>query len=222
MGVAEWFSLGAIQVLEGPDGLWVFVDVDLNKSRPDKLASPSATHEVQFQRVVAFNRDGVQYQNTLTPGPSFNRNLGFIFRYGPSFYLFAGQSMGSPERMYIWRDGRFRLLDGEGLIEITKQLGLAGDSPAAQRAKLEAVTRAEGWRIVYTWIGGWPGADEIKTETHGIKLRFVQNGTMQSIVASSTNDRRWEVTLVEIETARGKCERAPGERKKEHRRGGKS
>lgn len=74
-------QLGPIQILERPDDIWLFVQVDRIVRRSD-LASPNVSTTVDSQWLFVVDARGALRQKPVKVGPNFSTNTSEIFWFG--------------------------------------------------------------------------------------------------------------------------------------------
>lgn len=151
-----WSEVKHIQILEGPDKIWVFVEVVRITDYTDEvlmhLMSKHSDKEIVSQTVFSIDRLGNVTETAITrgTGPTLHPNLCRIFRLADGFYLYEFASAGHPASLYRWRQDRFSPMDDRDSDEIRKQLLRAEQSPRLAEVidELDAMSGREGWRCV--------------------------------------------------------------------------
>ena len=95
-----WSEIGSIQMLEGPERIWVFVEVVRITDYTDEvlmhLMSKHPDREIVSQTVFTIDRLGNVTEKAITrgTGPTLHPNLCRIFRLADGFYLYQFASAG--------------------------------------------------------------------------------------------------------------------------------
>jgi hypothetical protein len=151
-----WSEIGSIQILEGPDRLWVFVEVVRITDYTDEvlmhLMSRHRDREIVSQTVFNIDRLGNVTEKAITrgTGPTLHPNRCRIFRRADGFSLYEFASPGRPASLYRWREDRFSPTDERDSEELGKKLLRAeqADRLATVIDELDAISGREGWRCV--------------------------------------------------------------------------
>ena len=166
MGIGEkqttWEHFDSVQVLAGPDEMWLFLEVDRMIHLPGVMVSAPTRSIGHRQIVLVVGPDGEPRRTFLVPdnGTSFHKNLGHIFRHGDQTYLFEGASKYTRRSVFIWSDSRFELLPRVEGDELLRSNGLSELSPAEIDSALDELSNRSGWRslMVETWFAHWSEA----------------------------------------------------------------
>lgn len=216
----SWSELGDIQVLEGPEKIWVFVEVvritDYTDELVQHLMSRHPDRQIVSRSVFTIDRAGNVSKTPLAEltGPDFDPDQNPIFRFSDEFYQYRSGSLGRPASFYRWHRDRFIPLDGRDSDAIKKQLG--ADEPAdlvEVMLRLEAMTEQDGWRNAYSHamgvllkqephagqerLPGWPDVPFV-SDRHQVQvvvrmadqLKGVASFRRSSVVASSLSKTR--------------------------------
>lgn len=151
-----WSEIGSIQILEGPERIWVFVEVVRITDYTDEvlmhLMSRHPDEEIVSQTVFTIDRLGNVTEKAITggKGPTLHPNLCRIFRLADGFYLYRFASAGRPASLYRWHEGRFSPMDEHDADEIRKKLFRPGQAhrDAEVIDELDAISGREGWKCV--------------------------------------------------------------------------
>lgn len=151
-----WSEIRSVQILEGPERIWVFVEVVRITDYTDEvlmhLMSRHPDEEIASQTVFTIDRLGNVTEKAIArgAGPTLHPNLCRIFRLGDGFYLYNFASAGSPASLYRWREDRFSPMERRESEEIRKKLLRAeqSDRYAGVIDELDAISGREGWRCV--------------------------------------------------------------------------
>lgn len=149
----------SVQVIAGPEELWLFLEVDRLVCRPGAFVDPPIVSVGHRQIVVIVSADGAAKRIVVghANGVSFHENLGRVFRHRDGIYLYQGRSMNTRESVFVWTIDRFQLMsiaDGDDLL---RQNGLADLHPARVHAAFDGLTLGSGWQPLlaksglYTW-----------------------------------------------------------------------
>jgi hypothetical protein len=152
-----WSEIGHIQILEGPEKIWVFVEVvritDYTGNPFLHLMSKHPDTEIVSQSVFTLDRLGNVTRTAIAKGtgPNLGPDLHPIFRLSDGFYQYDAGSMGRPASVYWWRRDRFSPLDERESVEVKQRLRRVeqDDHFIDVFLKLEAITEREGWRNLY-------------------------------------------------------------------------
>lgn len=145
-----WSEIGSIQILEGPERIFVFVEVVRITDYTDEvlmhLMSKHPDEEIVSQTVFTVDRLGHVTEQVIAGnrGPTFHPNLGLIFRQTDSFYLYRFPSAGRPASLYRWRGDRFSLLDERESKQVKKNL--PDERKPRLEEELKAISERDGWR----------------------------------------------------------------------------
>jgi hypothetical protein len=152
-----WSEIGHIQILEGPEKIWVFIEVVRITDYTDELflhlMSKHPDTEIVSQSVFTLDRLGNVTQTPIAKGtgPNLDPDLHPIFRLADGFYQYDGGSMGRPASVYRWRGDRFSPLDERESKEAKQRIRRVepADRLTDVLLELEAITEREGWRNLY-------------------------------------------------------------------------
>lgn len=174
-----WSEIGSIQILEGPERIWVFVEVVRITGYTDEvlmhLMSRHPDEEIVSQTVFTIDRLGNVTEKAITggKGPTLHPNLCRIFRLADGFYLYRFASAGRPASLYRWREGRFSPMDEHDADEIRKKLVRPGQAhrDAEVIDELDAMSGREGWKCVAEVAFAFnKDAAPFVSARHGIKI----------------------------------------------------
>ncbi len=90
-----WNQVSYMQVLEGPEKIWVFVEVERITSFDEEIfahfMSAHPRKEVVSRSVFAIDSRGKPTEQVVSSktGPTFHSNLSRIFRLSDGFYLYG-------------------------------------------------------------------------------------------------------------------------------------
>ena len=152
-----WSEIGHIQILEGPEKIWAFVEVVRITDYTDELflhlMSKHPDRETVSQTVFTIDRLG---NVTKTPiarntGPGLDPDLKPIFRLSEGFYQYDAGALGRPASVCRWRGDRFSRLDERESKEVKQKLRRVeqADLLIDGLLELEAISEREGWRNLY-------------------------------------------------------------------------
>jgi hypothetical protein len=152
-----WSEIGSIQILEGPERIWVFVEVVRITDYDDELflhlMSKHPDKEIVSRTVITVDRLGNVTRTAIAKGagPNLDPDLHPIFRLSDGLYQYDAGSMGRPASVYRWRGDRFSPLDERESKEVKQKLRRVeqDDGLTDVLLELEAITEREGWRNLY-------------------------------------------------------------------------
>jgi hypothetical protein len=152
-----WSEIGHIQVLEGPEKVWVFVEVVRITDYTDELLlhlmSKHPDKEIVSQSVYTVDRLGNVTETVIAKGgaPNLDPDLHPIFRLPDGFYQYSPAAKGRPASFYRWRGDRFGPLDERESKEVKQRLGRVEQAGPLIDALLELdrITEREGWRNLH-------------------------------------------------------------------------
>jgi hypothetical protein len=152
-----WSEIGHIQILEGPERIWVFVEVVRITDYTDELflhlMSKHPDKEVVSRTVFMVDRLGNVTRTAIAKGagPNLDPDLHPIFRLSDGLYQYDAGSMGRPASVYRWRGDRFSPLDERESKEVKQKLRRVeqDDRLTDVLLEMEAITEREGWRNLH-------------------------------------------------------------------------
>lgn len=108
----KYSTLGSIQVLAGPQEMWVFYETDHRVTRSCTICSHPARTVGHSQHVLTINENGLVSHDEvpLEYGISFHPNLSTIFEKQGEIYLCSGQSASYRRSVFRWTGRQFELL----------------------------------------------------------------------------------------------------------------
>ncbi len=141
-----WQTVGAVQLLAGPDELWVFVEVDRLVRHPGPLAEPPIVAYGHAQAVAVVTSSGHVRVVPVHPddGPSFNANLGGFVHLDGRLHLLVGPHMGADSGLLRWEEPIFVGLPPRESIALLRAHGLERMRWPDLYATLAAVNRPAG------------------------------------------------------------------------------
>jgi hypothetical protein len=152
-----WSEIGHIQILEGPERIWVFVEVVRITDYTDELflhlMSKHPDEEIVSRTVFTVDRLGNVTRTAIAKGagPNLDPDLHPIFRLSDGLYQYDAGSMGRPASVYRWRGDRFSPLDERESKEVKQKLRRVeqADRLTDELLELEAIMERDGWRNLY-------------------------------------------------------------------------
>ena len=220
-----WSEIQHIQILEGPETIWVFVEVVRITDYTDELflhlMSKHRDVEIVSRSVFTIDRLGNVAERAVAENTAcgFDPVLDPIFRLSDGLYQYHAPSLGRPASFYRWRGDRFSPLDERESKDIKKHLGVQTFPRVLD--ELRAISERQGWRCIYREDahGFTESADPFVSDKHLIKIRVgtshKESGwrslRLSSVVASSiSKPKPWTRILIEVNTkserVRGKSE----------------
>lgn len=202
-----WERVGPVQVLGGPDEVWVFAEKDVMITNPGFLASPNVVNIGHYQTVVVFDATGEKQRFSISKGPSFEPNFGPIFRQEDGFYLIHGQSMGQYRSMFRWSEDHFDLMPIEESEQWLRKVGLDSTRLPEFDSKIDQITLENGWKH----LSGEEFEAAIEDEEFSwngtrFKCEVVDNGTRFRI-AFADQVQPFDVTIFDLDPVRKKISR---------------
>jgi hypothetical protein len=152
-----WSEIGHIQILEGPEKIWAFVEVVRITDYTDelflRLMSKHPDKESVSQSVFTIDRMGNLTKTAIakSTGPDLDPDLKPIFRLSDGFYQYNAGAMGRPASVYRWRGDRFSGLDERESKEVKQKLRRVEQADLLNDGllELEAISEREGWRNLH-------------------------------------------------------------------------
>ena len=187
-----WLTPGRVQVLQGPDGVWVFLEVRRCVTRTAPFASPSYVAHTVDQRVIRIRPDGTSLLQDCAPEPSLS--LGELVWDDSTFYFLCWGSPNHPRHLYRWTGRQFECLATTEATQWLQRLGVADASPFETTARLRSHTEQSGWRAVA--LGDSEKHTALAT-VGGIRVYAEMRGSTYRLLAEGA---QWRVLLLEIDT----------------------
>lgn len=226
-----WSQVSSIQILEGPDEIRVFVEVERITSFDDEvIAHLMSTHprvERVSQTVFTIDPRGkVTEQAVATKaGPTFHPNLGRIFRCPGGFYLYGFPSLDRPASLYQWREDHFERLGASESDEVRKAIAPFERLEPLVRVidGLDGLSAKTGWRCMAEEACMFStDAQPFASARHHIKIR-VEMGkapagilrTSELIAETTSEAEPWSRTLIKVDTKKEKGRHRLGRTKDE-------
>jgi hypothetical protein len=209
-----WSEIKHVQILEGPDQIWVFVEVVRITDYSDELflhlMSKHPDEEIASRSLFTIDRLGKVTEKAVAEGTAcrFDPDLNPIFRLSGAFYQYDAGSLERPASFHRWRGDRFGPLDERGSREVKKLLG--SESYPRVLDDLKAISERAGWRCV--WGDAHlltESAEPFVSARHQVKIsvqmsdkeRGWRSLRLSSVVASSVaKDKPWSRKLIEVNT----------------------
>lgn len=213
-----WWQLGAVQVFEGRDEVWIFTEADRRVRRPGALVEPTVVSLGHRQRVVALGCEGVKFSSDLVgDAATFNHNLSELFRWHGRFYCMQISSGGRPPHLWEWEGDRFAYVEANTSNEILDSLELLDATPSELPQLLDRVTRADGWRRVLAENQPTTTAlSRASMKGAAIDLSLERSGDSEFLIAQGASDvpdaGRWTATIMQADLTRTKLSEAEYER----------
>ncbi len=207
-----WLHMSDLQVFEGSEGVTLFIGVERTMRYPGFLQEAPIRKPVTLYRIDVSGDGEVKSQPLMFSGwKTFNTNISPILRLQNAFYLVEGQSMGRPYcQLHEVKSERIESLTREESDTILRSVGLRCGSDDFQQ--LDEVTQRNGWRRLNreSYSIGLGFMEPILSKRHGLRLRFVEDGQLQQIVAESlSGTNRWAKSLVSVSTMPWKSYESP-------------
>lgn len=202
-----WEQVGPVQVLGGPDEVWVFAEKDVMITNPSFLASPTYVNIGHYQTVVVFDAKGEKQRFSISKGPSFQPNFGPIFRQADGFYLIHGESMGQYRSMFRWSNNHFDLMPLEESESWLKEMGLGSVRLPEFDPAIDQITEANGWKHLLR--DAFEGSVEGEEFTwNGMQLACeVSDKGKRFRIASVDQNQPFDITIFEMDPVRKKTSR---------------
>jgi hypothetical protein len=214
-----WHRLGYVQVLEGPDRVVLFVEVNRAMRWPGLIARHSHNFAAAFLRIDVFP-DGRIERTTLSSDLedrlTFNTNLYVVVHLADGFYLLKDAA----RPVYRLGPDRVDRLSSEEAVRATGNEVLHARTALFDLSRLDAISARRGWRRLNHEPGNGPyllRSDSIDSTRHGVRLRhtggWLNPDAPESIIAESfSSTQRWTRTLIEVDTRRWTSYKAPSDR----------
>ena len=212
-----WTQIAYLQILEGPDEVWVFIEVQRVTDYRDelfaKLMSAQRLTETASQSVFRIDTRGKATETVITPKPelSFHPSRSQIFRMADGFYLYDQLAMNHPASLLKWRGDHFSPLS-EGESKEANKLIVAQRYPGVLK-ELDTISARNGWRnLSGRAFGLSDSAHPFESSKHQIRVS-VKLGDMRdrpidasfrpsAVVAESIlKDEPWTKTLIKVDTS---------------------
>jgi hypothetical protein len=145
-----WYAIGPVQVLGGPDEVWVFAEKSVMIRVPGWFVEAPIRTNGHHQEVVVFDAKG-EKDRCIIPelGPTFHTNIGRIFRQADGFYLIQGEFMGYHRSMFRWSKNHFELMPLEESEDWLKKVGLDAKKVPEFDPAIDKISAANGWKHLY-------------------------------------------------------------------------
>lgn len=188
-------DLGPIQVFEGPDEIWLFVEIDRRRHILGAFASPTIIRSGVRQIVCVITADGVQSQftNDAPLGVPFNGNLSCIYR-SDGFYGFYSSSE-EDSHLFKWEKDHFeRLKNTETAEKLPQYIFKSRISDY-----LDGLSHENGWRIAFEETQTpWDQDIEIPDKKVRLRITTSKDEKYRYISAESLADRAWKKQMIEV------------------------
>jgi hypothetical protein len=193
------YGVGPIQVLGGPDEIWVFMERNILAARTGW--SDYYLRIACDQEVIIFRASGEKKRISIPDGKevTFHENMSRVFRHNNDLYLLRGASGGWHGSLFKWENDHFELMPLESYYDFVKANGL--DENIAQfDPGLDRLTEQGGWTHLcgdVDWIMApftftWNGQEfEIEDER--------QPGDTKVHIRSLGLERQWEEVLLQFD-----------------------
>ena len=175
-----WTEIGYVQILEGPEKIWLFVEVlRITDFSDEILADLMSTHpqkERLSQSVFTIDARGNTTEQVVSSksGPTFHPNLSRIFRPSRGFYLYHFPAMNRPASLYQWRGDHFGRLAEDESDEVRKAIAPFERLEPQLRVieGLDDLTAKTGWRCMTDDVFMFNKvAQPFVSDNHQIKIR---------------------------------------------------
>jgi hypothetical protein len=214
-----WTQIAYLQILEGPDEVRVFLEVERVTDYRDevfaRLMSAHPTEETVSQSVLTIDARGKATETVIPrkpPGPTFHPNLSNIFRMPDGFYLYDQPAMNHPASLLKWRGDHFAPLSERESEEARKLI--SDQTFPGVLNELDAISARSGWRRQSDRAFMFSdSAHPFVSSKHQIRVS-VKVGDMQerpidasfrpsAVVAESIlKGEPWTKTLIKVDTSR--------------------
>jgi hypothetical protein len=193
---APYRRLQSVQVLQGPDEIWVFVDEVEFHWRGD-MASPNWIHNTVDIHVYVIGREGVHGEFHLPPAPvdTINPNITALFFWNGSLHVTPTASLRHPPELYFWSNHEFVAAESSDLAELNDRSGLLSKNPQEKVAALDELSSQVGWSVLYRGDASIPptigriGPAEIRIRSDS------QNGPTEVIIESLSGMPDWDLRV---------------------------
>ena len=204
-----WYAIGPVQVLGGPDEVWVFAEKSVVIRIPGRFVEAPIRTNGHHQEVVVFDANGPKERIVIPEmGPTFHTNIGKVFRQADGFYLIQGQSMGYHRSMFRWSKDHFELMPLEESEAWLKKQGLDANKIPEFDPAIDKITEANGWKHLY--------GDKAQLLTHegpfawkDLRMKFkVERDAMTKYrIVSTDQDKPLELDVLAFDPARKQISR---------------
>lgn len=217
-----WHHLGDAQVLEGPDRVVLFIEVERAMWWPGFIGVAPHNHAAAFLRIDIFPDGRVErttLRSDLEGHITLNTNLYAVVYLADGFYLVENPSY-APKPAYRLGPDRIDPLSPEDAIRATGRDVLHTSDSMFDLSRLDSISAGRGWRRLNHEPGGGQYlllSDSIISTQHGVKLwhggGWLREGAPEFLFAESTSSTvHWSRVLIEVDTRRWKSYRQPGDR----------
>ena len=198
---ALWYRLGAVQVFESSDEIWIFAQVDRVAVNPDRLASPTHIHGTPFQTLIRMNGERIIQRRRFRPVSTLNWRIGAIFRFGDRFYLWRDPVAGD-QTLFEWNGTEFVRASDGSISDIVELVGSGEPSATQVYERLDELSRENGFRRIAAVTKHDLALDVVSTR-HSIRVYAdgdpLARGGQNLVVASTSDARPWTKTLIDVQ-----------------------
>ncbi len=226
-----WNELSGVQILEGPDAVFAFVEVEKvidHTSLLSKLESRHPSTRIVSQSLIMIDGKGNKVEIPIVlsgdeEGPSINPNLSRIFVFKGDIFLLRFLSDPDPPTIYKLQKDRFvRVREGDA-GEMTKTICSNRNTRLLKdrEAVLDDLTKGSRWRYI-----GSEDRSEYVCSRHKLVIKLVVDDRKNTlprvryVVSESLSaEKPWTKTLIEIDVRVRKVKDAEGGRKGDKKAG---
>jgi hypothetical protein len=211
-----WTEIAHIQVLEGPEKIWVFVEVvritSFDGNVLAHLMSARPRKELVSQTAFTIDPRGKTTEQVVSSktGPTFHPIGGRIFRLSDGFYLYAFPSADRPASLYRWSGDQFERLTGDESDGVRMAIvPFERLEPLARVIDgLDGLTAKDGWRCTADdAVAFSDDTQPFVSSKHHVRIS-VETGKepaeacrASAVVAeSSSKAEPWRKTLIKVDT----------------------
>ena len=213
---ASWTEIAHIQVLEGPEKIWLFVEVvRITSFDGNVLAHLMSAHprkELVSQTAFTIDLHGKTTEQVVSSktGPTFHPIRGRIFRMSDGFYLYQFPSADRPASLYRWSGDHFERLAGDESDGVREAIAPFErlEPLACVIDGLDDLTAKDGWRCTADDAAAFSDdAQPFVSSRHRVRIS-IETGkgpaeacrTSAVVAESSSKAEPWRKTLIKVDT----------------------
>lgn len=200
-----WQTVGPIQVLGGPDTVWVFAEEKTQLAGPGLFAAPPTTVDCR-QVVVIFDANGIKERSPIPEGgPTFHPNVSRIVRESNNFFL-----IGSG--LYQWQKKQFELIPEPDAEAWLAKNELSTVSLPVSAQMIDKITMSNNWEHLYEKRS--PTRSEagiFQWKNVNYEFQISRNATMEYRLLSSDPIHPLDISVLSVDFARKQLTKAQAE-----------
>jgi hypothetical protein len=191
-----WQTVGPIQVLGGPDTVWVFAEEKTQLAGPGPFAAPPTTVDCR-QVVVIFDANGIKERIQIPEGgPTFHPNVNRIVRESNDFFL-----VGSG--LYRWQEKQFELIPEPDAEAWLAKNELSTASLPVSARMIDNITMSNSWKHLYEERS--PTRSEagiFRWKNVNYEFQLSRNATMEYRLLSSDPIHPIDISVLSVDFAK--------------------